>query len=181
MLRRWFLRPRSNRPRPGLPAGEGWFVLNARKARWWNLGGRGRAPGIQGKADFPQLGIGLTVLGPGEPMAMYHWETDQEDFLVLSGEALLIIEGVRRDRRFAHCEGPRRRLRYRVRRSPPARASRRAGRVADLRRRGVVAAGDHSRESSASATASSAVSLRPCSHASAKAASSSWARMTASV
>ena len=40
-----------------------------------------------------QLGINLTVLGPGEPMAMYHWEADQEDFLVLSGEALLVIEG----------------------------------------------------------------------------------------
>jgi uncharacterized cupin superfamily protein len=33
------------------------------------------------------------MLGPGEPMAMYHWETDQEDFLVLSGEVLLIVEG----------------------------------------------------------------------------------------
>ena len=27
---------------------------------------------------------------------MYHWEADQEDFLVLSGEALLIIEGEER-------------------------------------------------------------------------------------
>ena len=41
------------------------------------------------------LGI-LTVLVPGEPMTMYHWETDQEDFLVLSGEALVIIEGEER-------------------------------------------------------------------------------------
>jgi hypothetical protein len=31
----------------------------------------------------------INVLWPGEPMAMYHWETDQEDFLVLSGEALI--------------------------------------------------------------------------------------------
>ena len=29
-------------------------------------------------------------------MAMYHWETDQEDFLVLSGEALLVVEGEER-------------------------------------------------------------------------------------
>ena len=29
-------------------------------------------------------------------MAMYHWEADQEDFLVLSGEALLIVEGEER-------------------------------------------------------------------------------------
>jgi uncharacterized cupin superfamily protein len=27
---------------------------------------------------------------------MYHWEADQEDFLVISGEALLIVEGQER-------------------------------------------------------------------------------------
>ena len=26
-------------------------------------------------------------------MARYHWEADQEDFLVLAGQGLLIIEG----------------------------------------------------------------------------------------
>jgi hypothetical protein len=39
-------------------------------------------------------------------MAMYHWETDQEDFLVLSGEALAIVEGEERPLRqwdFLHC------------------------------------------------------------------------------
>jgi uncharacterized cupin superfamily protein len=37
---------------------------------------------------------------------MYHWEADQEDFLVLSGEALLLVEGEERPLRqwdFAHC------------------------------------------------------------------------------
>jgi uncharacterized cupin superfamily protein len=46
------------------------------------------------------------VLAPGEPMSMYHWESDQEDFLVLSGEALLIVEGQERPLRawdFVHC------------------------------------------------------------------------------
>ena len=59
-----------------------------------------------GDTDFQQLGVNLTLLGPGEPMAMYHWEADQEDFLVLSGEALLIIEGEERTLRpwdFVHC------------------------------------------------------------------------------
>ena len=53
-----------------------------------------------------QLGINLTVLSPGEPMAMYHQETDQEDFLVLAGEALAIVEGEERPLRpwdFVHC------------------------------------------------------------------------------
>ena len=44
-------------------------------------------------ADYLQLGVNLTLLGPGEPMAMYHRENDQEDFLVLAGEALAIMEG----------------------------------------------------------------------------------------
>jgi uncharacterized cupin superfamily protein len=52
------------------------------------------------------LGININVLDPGVPMAMYHWEADQEDFLVLAGEALLIIEGEERPLRqwdFVHC------------------------------------------------------------------------------
>lgn len=32
---------------------------------------------------FPQLGIALCVLGPGEPIGIDHREADQEDFLVL--------------------------------------------------------------------------------------------------
>src|SRR5712691_5979792 len=47
------------------------------------------------------------VLRPAaEPMAMYHWEADQEAFLVVSGEAVLIIEGEERQLRawdFVHC------------------------------------------------------------------------------
>jgi quercetin dioxygenase-like cupin family protein len=89
-----------------LPAGAGCFVLNARDARWFEFEGRGISPGLQGRGDFGQLGMGLTVLAPGEPMAMYHWETDQEDFLVVAGEALLIIEGEERPLRqwdLVHC------------------------------------------------------------------------------
>jgi uncharacterized cupin superfamily protein len=88
-----------------MAGGDGWFVLNMDDARWWYRG-HGFETGISGKADFSQIGIGLTVLQPGEPMAMYHWETDQEDFLLLSGEALLVIEGEERPLRqwdFVHC------------------------------------------------------------------------------
>jgi uncharacterized cupin superfamily protein len=89
-----------------VPKGEGWFVLNARHARWDDRKGRGFYCHLEGEQDFPQLGINLQVLGPGEPMAMYHWEADQEDFLVLAGEALLIVEGEERPLRrwdFVHC------------------------------------------------------------------------------
>jgi uncharacterized cupin superfamily protein len=92
------------------PTGKGWFVLNARDAPWWKRGGRGwlcEFEDPEGDAsDFSQLGINITVLAPGEPMAMYHWEADQEDFLLVAGEALLVIEGEERPLRqwdLVHC------------------------------------------------------------------------------
>jgi uncharacterized cupin superfamily protein len=90
-----------------VPRGEGWFVLNARDARWVDAKGRGVfCPFESEQQYFPQLGINLRVLGQGEPMAMYHWEADQEDFLLLFGEAVLILEGEERPLRqwdFVHC------------------------------------------------------------------------------
>jgi uncharacterized cupin superfamily protein len=94
-----------------VPKGQGWFVVNAREAQWWERPGRGvlcefEGAGLDGATDFEQLGINVTVLGPGEPMSMYHRENDQEDFLVLDGEALAIVEGEERPLRrwdFLHC------------------------------------------------------------------------------
>ena len=89
-----------------VPAGDGWFVLDAREARWRHGEGRPAVCDFEGEPPFPQLGINLNVLEPGEAMAMYHWEADQEDFLVLAGEALLIVEGEERPLRpwdFVHC------------------------------------------------------------------------------
>jgi uncharacterized cupin superfamily protein len=94
-----------------VPASPGWFVMNARDARWNARPGR-RSVSFTGKTEFeadtyfPQLGVNLAVLEPGEPNSMYHWETETEAFLVLSGEALLIIEGEERPLRqwdFVHC------------------------------------------------------------------------------
>lgn len=91
-----------------VPDGDGWFVLNARDARWYHAEGRSAVCVFEGESEpgFPQLGINVSVLQPGQPMAMYHWEADQEDFLVLAGEALLIVEGDERPLRtwdFVHC------------------------------------------------------------------------------
>jgi uncharacterized cupin superfamily protein len=94
-----------------VPVGDGWFVVNAREAPWHERKGRGylcefEGFGVEDALDFAQLGINLTILGPGEPMAMYHRERDQEDFLVLSGEALAIVEGEERPLRqwdLLHC------------------------------------------------------------------------------
>jgi uncharacterized cupin superfamily protein len=93
-----------------VPVGDGWFVLNARESRWLHAPGRTAIcefeGAFEGEQDFLQLGINLSVLEPGELMAMYHWEADQEDFLVLAGEALLIVEGEERPLRqwdLVHC------------------------------------------------------------------------------
>ncbi len=93
-----------------VPMGEGWFVLNARDAAWRHADGRSALCIFEGTGegatDFHQLGVNLNVLEPGQAMAQYHWEVDQEDFLVLSGEALLIVEGEERPLRawdFVHC------------------------------------------------------------------------------
>ena len=91
--------------------GGGWFVLNARDARWYHRPGR-QSVSFTGRTEyeadtyFPMLGVQLAVLEPGEANSMYHWETETEAFLVLSGEALLIVEGEERPLRqwdFVHC------------------------------------------------------------------------------
>jgi uncharacterized cupin superfamily protein len=93
-----------------VPKGEGWFVLNMQHAVWRHVDGRGAVcvalDDFEGERRCEQLGVNPFVLRPGEPMAMYHWEADQEDFLVVSGEAVLIVEGEERQLRawdFVHC------------------------------------------------------------------------------
>ena len=87
------------------PKGEGWFVLNAREARWLQ-GVFGAYTRFEGEERFPQLGINIGVLQPGQPACWYHGEDEQEDFLVLYGEALLLVEGKERPVKawdFVHC------------------------------------------------------------------------------
>ncbi len=88
-----------------VPEGEGWFVVNAREAKWLD-GEFGAYTRFEGEARFPGLGVNIGVLAPGQPSAMYHGEDEQEDFLVLAGECLLLIEGEERLLRqwdFVHC------------------------------------------------------------------------------
>ncbi len=94
-----------------VPASAGWFVMNARDARWFDRPGKDSLPltgcdEFEAETYFPMLGMSIQVLAPGEPNSMYHWETEQEDFLVLAGEALLIVEGQERPLKqwdFVHC------------------------------------------------------------------------------
>jgi len=96
-----FMVPESRLEKTGhglVAAGAGWFVVNARDARWIHREGRGEVLPFTGwweeeaVPNFPQFGVNLFVLAPGEPMGMYHGEEAQEDFLVLSGRCVLIVE-----------------------------------------------------------------------------------------
>ena len=88
------------------PAGDGWFLMNARDARWWYADGRSAICDFEALSDVRQFGMNISVLEPGQSMGMYHWEADQEDFLVVAGEATLIVEEEERPLRqwdFVHC------------------------------------------------------------------------------
>jgi uncharacterized cupin superfamily protein len=82
-----------------------WTIVNAREGEWRERGPRGRVKELVPDEEA-QVGVNLFVLEPGQPMSMYHWEADQEGFLVISGEPLLIVEDQERPLRqwdYFHC------------------------------------------------------------------------------
>jgi uncharacterized cupin superfamily protein len=100
------------------PVSDGWFVVNVKDAAWLTndaFGARcvfeGGMPVLRSRPDLPahkfaQLGLTLQVLRPGQPSGLYHAESNQEDFLVLAGECLLLVEGKERPLKawdFVHC------------------------------------------------------------------------------
>jgi uncharacterized cupin superfamily protein len=98
--------PMEQRPGGLKPAGDGWFTVNGREAEWIHNEKFGAGVTFEGATDFPQLGVNIQVLWPGQPNGYYHREDYQEDFLILSGECLLLIEGEERRLRawdFVHC------------------------------------------------------------------------------
>jgi uncharacterized cupin superfamily protein len=88
------------------PVSGGWFVVNLRETRWFgNELGRYALLDSQ-EVRFEQVGVAVGVILPGQPNAMYHAEDAQEDFLVLSGECVLVVEGEERRLKawdFVHC------------------------------------------------------------------------------
>jgi uncharacterized cupin superfamily protein len=89
-----------------IPEGEGWFVLNARDASWVRSEERGQDTDFEGGQEWTQLGFRIHVLMPGQRNGLYHRERGQEDFLVVAGECVLVIEGEERHLKawdFVHC------------------------------------------------------------------------------
>ncbi len=84
------------------------FVINVADARAWEHPVSGVTIDFDTPdAPFRDTGINIIVLQPGQPSCKYHSESVQEDFLVLGGEALLLLEGEERPLRawdFVHCE-----------------------------------------------------------------------------
>src|SRR4051812_14755592 len=78
------------------PAGEGWFIVNARDAAWMHNDRFGAGVTFEGTPRFPHYGINVQVLWPGQPNGYYHAEDGQEDSLILSGEGVLLVEGEER-------------------------------------------------------------------------------------
>jgi uncharacterized cupin superfamily protein len=100
------------------PVTAGWFVVNARDAAWMNNDATQACCifesddfVVRGRPDLseyvkPGAGFVLRVLRPGLAADVYHAESVQEDFLVLMGECILIIEDQERHLRpwdFVHC------------------------------------------------------------------------------
>jgi uncharacterized cupin superfamily protein len=88
------------------PATEGWFVVNVRDGRWVTNDVLGDAFIVEGDNVPFQVGYTIAVLQPGQAGGRYHHESDQEDFLVLAGECLLLIEEEERPLKawdFVHC------------------------------------------------------------------------------
>ena len=89
------------------PASDGWFVVNVRDTQWVTTKTFGSGCNFESREFFfPQLGFNISVLEPGEPNCLYHSESQQEAFLVLSGECKLLVDGEERLLRawdFFHC------------------------------------------------------------------------------
>lgn len=79
------------------PDGDGWFILSLADIGWSTLPGGGTWCTFESpSAPSPTLGIGVHILGPGETAGMYHLESEQEGFLVLSGQCIALVEGEER-------------------------------------------------------------------------------------
>jgi len=101
------------------PVTPGWFVVNTAEAAWvtnddWSGGVcifESDDFVLRGRPDLteyvkPHAGFTIRVVPPGRPSDLYHAESVQEDFLIISGECILIIEEEERHLRpwdFVHC------------------------------------------------------------------------------
>ncbi len=85
---------------------DGWFALHVSEAPWMTSERFGSGCRLEGQPRFPETGVNLRVLEPGKPACLYHREEAQEDFFVLSGECIFVVEDQERHLKaghFVHC------------------------------------------------------------------------------
>jgi uncharacterized cupin superfamily protein len=90
----------------GRGAGPGWFVLNLRDSAAGRSDRSGVWTELEPPGGFEQYGVNVHVVMPGQANCLYHEESNQEDFLVLHGECILLVEEQERPLRqwdFFHC------------------------------------------------------------------------------
>ena len=100
------------------PVTPGWFIVNTADAAWTYNEAYGGVCifesdefVLKDRPDLtayekPDAGFTIRVVPPGTPSTLYHAESVQEDFFILMGECVLIIEDQERHLRawdFVHC------------------------------------------------------------------------------
>jgi len=81
------------------PDRAGWFVVNVAVAAGMLTERFGAGCRFEGDSRFPEFGINVRLLQPGQPNCLYHRENAQEAFLVLGGECVAIVEAEERPMR----------------------------------------------------------------------------------
>jgi uncharacterized cupin superfamily protein len=90
----------------GQATGPGWFVLNLSESSAGRSERVGTWTEFEPPGGFEQYGVNVHVVMPGQANCRYHEESNQEDFLVLHGECVLVVEDQERRLRqwdFVHC------------------------------------------------------------------------------
>jgi uncharacterized cupin superfamily protein len=82
-----------------VPEGEGWFIVNFADAAGIHTDRFGEGVRFEGAERFPDFGINIRILKPGQPASIYHVENAPEAFLVLSGECVAVIDDEERPMR----------------------------------------------------------------------------------
>lgn len=94
-------------PEGVMPSGAGWFKVNLDESVWRDSVRFGRFCSFENpSARFGEFGVNVHVLAPGQPACLYHSETVEEAFLVLSGACKVLIEEEEVELRawdFVHC------------------------------------------------------------------------------
>jgi uncharacterized cupin superfamily protein len=83
-----------------------WYIANARDMQWFDGRQFGFYSDFQKGGHFEEFGFNIAMVLPGQPGALYHRESHEEGFLVLSGQAVLIVDGEERPLRawdYFHC------------------------------------------------------------------------------